>query len=375
MGPSDLVTLACCVVVVTLSPQLVSCNRQPPHDDHVKFKSDENYQDQQQSRENGGAGSVRFDTKTVAEEETSRNIDYQSCNADVPEASVAAALEHVQPYEDVSLGGSLKRFINGVLRWVYEAITYDFCKVMEVDPSFDDVKTVIPLPPTKLAVVKEDPKKVEVPAKTSALSGLKASLVSWWKRPTPQKGLTDPSYRSRVGCFLRRARNKMYQDKKTHPSIWSPTDVCGTLCESCECNHDPNSTCAKELLVWRTQTKPLLFWTYAVLHRSRLLCAFGLLQSVLRKKYIYKTVMCMPLLILFFVLSQSELGVLTSVQPLHKKQTNLRMETEGVEKMAARGLALSLLTVRKPNAGIWRANARRCMKGMRRPCSNPVRSD
>ncbi|CAN8003351.1 unnamed protein product, partial [Ixodes pacificus] len=322
MGPSDLVTLACCVVVVTLSPQLVSGNRQPPHDDHVKFKGDENYQDQQQSRENGGVGSVRFDTKTVAEDETSRDIDYQSCNLDVPEASVAAALEHVQPYEDVSLGGSLKRFINGILRWVYEAITYDFCKVIEVDPSRDDVKTVIPLPPTKLAVVKEDTKKVEVPAKTSALSvkSMKASLVSWWKRPTPQKGLTHPSYRSRAACFLRRARNKMYQDKKTHPSIWNPADVCGTLCESCECNHDPNSTCAKELLSWRTQTKPLLFWTYAVFHRSGLLCAFGLLQSVLRKKYVYKTVMCMPLLILFFVLCKA---LITLVQ-LRKYLENSR---------------------------------------------------
>ncbi|CAN8026988.1 unnamed protein product [Ixodes persulcatus] len=112
----------------------------------------------------------------------------------------------------------------------------------------------------------------------------------------------------------------MYQDKKTHPSIWSPTDVCGTLCESCECNHDPNSTCAKELLAWRTQTKPLLFWTYAVLHRSRLLCAFGLLQSVLRKKYIYKTVMCMPLLILFFVLCKA---LITLVQ-LRKYLENSR---------------------------------------------------
>lgn len=213
-------------------------------------------------------------------------------------------------------GGGFLAFLMDVLRSLYAIIMYDFCSAVHFEKGASEAGGL-----HRLATTPEQSKG----ASNRAVSVVKpgscekngSRILDWrlWRESGMKK---RSEIMSRLACFLRKTPFRLQRKKAL---FWPRGDVCTALCRSCECDYDENSTCAAELLAWKARAPAGAYPLYAALHHSRLLCATAILLSVLRKKYVYKTVICMPLLILFYMVAKTLYTLLQLRQYLKNSDT------------------------------------------------------
>ncbi|XP_077557830.1 uncharacterized protein LOC144173191 isoform X4 [Haemaphysalis longicornis] len=200
--------------------------------------------------------------------------------------------------EDKGSGSGIVTFLIDALHSLYAIITYDFCSAVYSEEGASVSGDLGRLP--KGSTTTPEQSKA---ASNQAISVAKpdpcekngSRILDWrlWRESGSKK---RSEIMSRLACFLRRTRFRLHRKEAL---FWPRGDVCTVLCRSCECDFDENSTCGAALLAWKARAPAGAYPLYAALHHSRLLCATAILLGVLRKKYVYKTVICAPLLILF----------------------------------------------------------------------------
>lgn len=138
--------------------------------------------------------------------------------------------------------------------------------------------------------------------KASSCSHKGGRLADWraWREAGHKK---PKAVLTRLACLLRSAGYRLYPVRPA-ARFWPNGDVCTALCHSCECDYDANSTCSEARLAWKARTPAVVYAVYSTLHHSRALCATALLLSVLRKNYVYRVVLCTPLIILLAMVTR-----------------------------------------------------------------------
>ncbi|KAL3235374.1 hypothetical protein MRX96_048340 [Rhipicephalus microplus] len=167
--------------------------------------------------------------------------------------SAESTLEDFQSLKDILDGGASRRkeedgrlsaFLSNALRALYSFFWYDFCEASAITPE----------PPT------------------SSQQERSAGYRIYPARPPAQ--------------------------------FWPQGDVCTALCHSCECDYDENSTCGVARRAWKARTSPAVHALYTGLLHSRALCASAVLLGALRQNYVYRVVLCAPLVILLTMVTR-----------------------------------------------------------------------
>ncbi|XP_077557828.1 uncharacterized protein LOC144173191 isoform X2 [Haemaphysalis longicornis] len=222
--------------------------------------------------------------------------------------------------EDKGSGSGIVTFLIDALHSLYAIITYDFCSAVYSEEGASVSGDLGRLP--KGSTTTPEQSKA---ASNQAISVAKpdpcekngSRILDWrlWRESGSKK---RSEIMSRLACFLRRTRFRLHRKEAL---FWPRGDVCTVLCRSCECDFDENSTCGAALLAWKARAPAGAYPLYAALHHSRLLCATAILLGVLRKKYVYKTVICAPLLILFCMVARTLYTLLQLRQYLKNTDT------------------------------------------------------
>ncbi|XP_064482585.1 uncharacterized protein LOC135395281 isoform X2 [Ornithodoros turicata] len=254
---------------------------------------------------------ISADTKEHEQESSAPAVSTPDDPED-PDPSVSAAFESSQQSDEASFLNAIARLLGELLSWIYDVVTHDFCS----DSTAESQQA-------RRLSAHGDEMDRETHASALAMSDNDAlkrtSRWKVWRKHKPP--CTEKTVVNRISCFMRRANMGSYL-RREHAPIRS--GICETLCESCVCDFDPKSSCSMQLEAWKQKTAPIVYQVYAVLHYSRLLCFCAAVKTLvcdfLRKQYIYKVVVCMPLLVLFVMMCRV---ILTIVQ-LRKYLENSR---------------------------------------------------
>ncbi|XP_054930348.1 uncharacterized protein [Dermacentor andersoni] len=223
-----------------------------------------------------------------------------------------SALEDLQHLRDVLDGrdsrreegeGSLSALVKNALSSMYSIITYDFCQAsaaIPAEPSNPQRAVHAQTSPPAPGKGGEDKGAGDTKALSCTQKG--GRLADWraWREVGHRK---PKAVLARLACLLRSAGYRLYPLRRP-AQFWPQGDVCTALCHSCECDYDANSTCSLAREAWKARTPAVLYALYSVLHHSRALCATALLLSVLRKHYVYRIVLCTPLIILLAMVTR-----------------------------------------------------------------------
>lgn len=221
-----------------------------------------------------------------------------------------SALEDLQHLKDVldggesrreDVGGRLSAFVNNALRSLYSIITYDFCQASAI-PEPANPQPAVHAQTSPPAATGKGEDKGAGETKASSCSQKGGRLADWraWREAGHKK---PKAVLTRLACLLRSAGYRLYPMRPA-ARFWPHGDVCTALCHSCECDYDANSTCSQARLAWKARTPAVVYAVYSTLHHSRALCATALLLSVLRKNYVYRVVLCTPLIILLAMVTR-----------------------------------------------------------------------
>ncbi|XP_077520440.1 uncharacterized protein LOC144130391 isoform X3 [Amblyomma americanum] len=242
-------------------------------------------------------------------------LEYEEEDDDLLDDSVEAAMRGFQQLKEVLSGwdpsgeskGGVWGFVNNALRSLYAVVTYDFCQADDAIPEATDPRDKTPPSTSRQGRGQGDETAVAevktAPSCAGTGAGRKGGRLADWRHWRQAGRKPHTAVLSRLACLLRRAGYRLYPVRKP-AQFWPPGDTCTVLCDSCECDYDENSTCAKAMLAWKARTPALVYTLYAALHNSRVLCASALLLSVLRKHYVYRTVLCAPLIILLCMVTK-----------------------------------------------------------------------
>ncbi|XP_075741755.1 uncharacterized protein LOC142792466 [Rhipicephalus microplus] len=225
------------------------------------------------------------------------------------DGSAESTLEDFQSLEDILDGGTSRRkeedgrlsaFLSNALRALYSFFWYDFCEASAITPepptsSQQEVLAQASPAAGAKGQGKVTPKTKEPPCKGSRLSDWRA-----WREAGPKK---PPAVIARLACLLRSAGYRIYPARPP-AQFWPQGDVCTALCHSCECDYDENSTCGVARRAWKARTSPAVHALYTGLLHSRALCASAVLLGALRQNYVYRVVLCAPLVILLTMVTR-----------------------------------------------------------------------
>lgn len=229
--------------------------------------------------------------------------------------SVEAAMRSFQQLKKILVdwdpsgesGGGVWGYVSNALRSLYAIVTYDFCEANAAIPEATDMLRLKPRSASPQGQGKGDDTAVArartAPSCAGTGAGRKGGRLADWRLWREAGRKSHTAVLSRLACLLRRAGFRLYPVSKP-AQFWPPGDSCTVLCDSCECDYDENSTCAKAMLAWKARTPAPVYALYTTLHNSRVLCASALLLSVLRKQYVYRTVLCAPLIILMCMVAR-----------------------------------------------------------------------
>lgn len=225
--------------------------------------------------------------------------------------SVESALEDFQHLKDVLDGGESRRrddegrlyaFLNNALRSLYSFFWYDFCEASAIPPEPPaDPQQGVFAQASPTASGKEGGKGTP-DAKEPPCRPKGGRLADW--RAWREAGRKKPAaVITRLACLLRSAGYRIYPARQP-AQFWPQGDVCTALCHSCECDYDENSTCGAARRAWKARTPAVVYALYSALLHSRALCASAVLLGVLRKNYVYRVVLCAPLIILLAMVTR-----------------------------------------------------------------------
>ncbi|KAH8024670.1 hypothetical protein HPB51_000420 [Rhipicephalus microplus] len=227
------------------------------------------------------------------------------------DGSAESTLEDFQSLKDILDGGASRRkeedgrlsaFLSNALRALYSFFWYDFCEASAITPepptsSQQEVLAQASPAAGAKGQGKVTPKNKEPPCKHKG-----GRLSDWraWREAGPKK---PPAVIARLACLLRSAGYRIYPARPP-AQFWPQGDVCTALCHSCECDYDENSTCGVARRAWKARTSPAVHALYTGLLHSRALCASAVLLGALRQNYVYRVVLCAPLVILLTMVTR-----------------------------------------------------------------------
>ncbi|KAL1416464.1 hypothetical protein MTO96_000743 [Rhipicephalus appendiculatus] len=262
------------------------------------------------SGDQGGVKELRYATSLEDTKDLPLGEDAPPDNAVAEEEqlddSMGSALEDCQSLKDFLDGGTSRRkddegrlwaFLNNAARALYSFFWYDFCEAAAI-PSEP------PASPQQGALAWSSPpaagKGTETKGPPCRTKG--GRLADW--RAWREAGRKKPAaVITRLACLLRSAGYRIYPARPP-AQFWPQGDVCTALCHSCECDYDENSTCGEARRAWKARTSAVVYALYSTLLHSRALCASALLLGVLRQNYVYRVVLCTPLIILLAMVTR-----------------------------------------------------------------------
>ncbi|KAH7968986.1 hypothetical protein HPB52_013529 [Rhipicephalus sanguineus] len=231
-----------------------------------------------------------------------------------------SALEDFQHLKDVLDGGESRRrddegrlsaFVSNALRSLHSFFWYDFCEASAITPETPGAPQQGVLAQASPPAAGKGGGKGAPDAKEPPCRPKGGRLADW--RAWREAGRKKPAALiTRFSCFLRSAGYRIYPARQP-AQFWPQGDVCTALCHSCECDYDENSTCGVARRDWKARTPAVVYALYSALLHSRALCASAVLLGVLRKNYVYRVVLCTPLIILLAMVMDAVLRELLDV--------------------------------------------------------------